>query len=198
MFIEPGGGPRVGTMRDMHPSPRAIVLAVAFASLLGACGDVAPSATAPGSPSTPGTATPGLTPVPTPAATDAPTAPVTDPPEPTPGGGTTETEWGTIVDVVPETFPVIPGASPLEILDEPASGAWMTAAGVDEAASWYAETMTGAGYAVDLGSTLEDGSRVLDARTDLPECRIQAVFRPAGESTIITVLYGAGCAGPAG
>ena len=36
---------------------------------------------------------------------------------------------------------------------------------------------------------------MLDTVSDLPECRIQTTFRPAGGSTMITVLYGAGCAG---
>lgn len=184
-------------MRSMHRAPRTAVIALAIAALLGACGDAGPSGTAPG-PVSPAVPTPDLTPVPTSAPTDAPAVPATDPPAPTPAGGTTETEWGTITDAVPETFPVIPGASPADAPDGPASGAWMADLGIDETARWYADAMETVGYTVDLGSALEDGSRVLDARTDLPECRIQVAFHPAGESTIISVLYGAGCAGPAG
>ena len=45
---------------------------------------------------------------------------------------------------------------------------------------------------LDLSSPLEDGTRVLDIVTDLPECRIQATFRPEEDSTMITVLFGAG------
>jgi hypothetical protein len=39
---------------------------------------------------------------------------------------------------------------------------------------------------------------VLDVLGDLPECRLQLTFRPAGGSTMITVLYAAGCAGGEG
>ena len=35
-----------------------------------------------------------------------------------------------------------------------------------------------AGYAVELSDPAEDGSQVLDAQADLPECRIQMTFRP--------------------
>ena len=38
-------------------------------------------------------------------------------------------------------------------------------------------------------------TRVLDLASDVPECRVQATFHPAGGSTMISVLYGAGCAG---
>ena len=127
--------------------------------------------------------------------------PATDPPEPTqpPGGGTTDTEWGAILDVVPDGFPVIPGARPAEGLDEPASGWWLAEAGVDEVASWYQGALAELGFTVgDLSSPLEDGSRVLDVSSDLPECRLQLAFRPADGSTIIRVLYGAGCAGGEG
>ena len=107
---------------------------------------------------------------------------------------------GAILDVVPDGFPVIPGAKPAEGLDEPASGWWLAEANVDDVASWYAGGARRAGLhrLGDLSSPLEDGSRVLDVSSDLPECRLQLAFRPAGGSTIIMVLYGAGCAGGEG
>ena len=50
------------------------------------------------------------------------------------------------------------------------------------------------GYAtIDLSDPLEDGSRVLDSQADLPECQVQTTFRPEGGSTMITVLFAAGC-----
>ncbi len=127
--------------------------------------------------------------------------PATGLPEPTqpPGRGTTDTEWGAILDVVPDGFPVIPGARPAEGLAEPASGWWLAGAGVDEVASWYQGALAEQGFTVgDLSSPLEDGGRVLDVSSDLPECRLQLAFRPADGSTIIRVLYGAGCAGGGG
>ena len=34
---------------------------------------------------------------------------------------------------------------------------------------------------------------MLDSQADLPECRVQTTFRPEGGSTMITVLFAAGC-----
>ena len=67
---------------------------------------------------------------------------------------------------------------------------------MDEVAAWYVDSFEAFGWSrIDLGSALEDGTRVLDLGTDLPECRVQVTFRPAGGSTMIIVMYGAGCAG---
>jgi hypothetical protein len=147
---------------------------------------------------------------PTAAATGgASTPPSIEPPTPTPvpgapGGtapppsdiGTTETDWGTILDAVPGSFPVYPGAEGADVVEGPASAAWVTPAGVEEVAAWYRGALEQLGLrTVGLSDPLEDGSRVLDSAGDLPECRVQTTFRPAGGSTMITVLYGAGCAG---
>jgi hypothetical protein len=188
-------------MQPMDRTSRTpwLALALGLAALVAACGDAVPSSKATDRPAATAAASPDLTPVPTAAPTAVPaTIPANEPPEPSPGGGTTETAWGTILDLVPDGFPVLPGASPVEVPDGPSSGAWMAGATVEEVARWYADALSAAGYEVDLGSALEDGGRIMDVRTDLPECRIQVAFRPAGESTIITVLYGAGCAGGGG
>jgi hypothetical protein len=196
----------MGSMRTIVRPGAASSIAILIVAVV-ACGGPSPSATA--APSAAVAATP-TTEAPTPVLTEGPpptlvpvpsSGPATDPPEPTqpPGGGTTDTEWGAILDVVPDGFPVIPGARPAEGLDEPASGWWLAEAGVDEVASWYQGALGELGFTLgDLSSPLEDGSRVLDVSTDLPECRLQLAFRPAGESTIIRVLYGAGCAGGEG
>ena len=110
--------------------------------------------------------------------------------------GVTKTPWGSILDAVPDTFPVFPDAT---VADAPAdhavSGAWASKAPVAEVAGWYHDALIGANFAkVDLGSPLEDGSRVLDVQGDVPECRAQVTVKPLGGSTMITVLYGAGCA----
>lgn len=181
----------------------ALVIAVAVA----ACG----SPTTPTTPATSAAAatsatsstetrpTPVLTEGPPPTVVPVPSSgPATDPPQP-PGGGTATTEWGAILDVVPDGFPVMSGAKPAEGLDEPASGWWLAEANVDDVASWYQMALGELGFIIgDLSSPLEDGSRVLDVSSDLPECRIQLAFRPADGSTIIRVLYGAGCAGGEG
>jgi hypothetical protein len=188
-------------------SPGAItVIAIALA-VVAACGSPSPSTKATPSATVAATSTAAK---PTPVLTDGPpptpvpvpsSGPTTEPPEPTqpPGGGSTETAWGAILDVVPDGFPVIPGAKPDEGQNEPASGWWMAEAGVDDVASWYQGALAELGFTVgDLSSPLEDGSRVLDVSGDLPECRVQLAFRPADGSTIIKVLYGAGCAGGEG
>ena len=166
---------------------------------LAACGDAnRPPAT--------GTA---LTPAPTASDSASPTPVAPDEPSPTavPGGQTidpeppptqrpttTKTDWGVILDSVPEDFPRYPGAASIDSPDEPVSEALETDDGVDEVAAWYREALDAVGYAtLDLSPPLEDGSRVLDSQADLPECRVQSTFRPAGDTTMITVLFAAGC-----
>jgi hypothetical protein len=181
-------------------------IALAIAVVVAACGSPAPSAArassaAPDASSTTMRPTPVLTEGPPPTVVPVPSSePASHPPEPTqPPGSATDTEWGAILDVVPDGFPVIPGARPAEGLDEPASGWWLAETTVDDVASWYQGALGELGFTVgDLSSPLEDGSRVLDVSSDLPECRLQLAFRPAEGSTIIRVLYGAGCAGSEG
>jgi hypothetical protein len=171
-----------------------LVVSLAVAACGSSVPSVRPSAPSPTSPSTPGP-TPAATASPTrPSLTPVPGAPSDDPIPPPDNTGTTETEWGTILDGVPDDFPRFPGAEPAgEFPAGPVSGGWTAQAPVDEVATWYERELGAQGYAVDVGSPLEDGSRVADITTDLPECRIQLTFQPAGESTMILVLYGAGC-----
>ena len=124
----------------------------------------------------------------------------TTPPQPSPTAvGTTQTAWGKILDAVPSGFPVFPDATVADAPAEPVSGAWVSKASASEVATWYHDALLAANFAtVDLGSPLEDGTRVLDVQGDLPECKAQVTVRPAGGSTMITVLYGAGCAGGSG
>lgn len=179
------------------PARRATWL-VAFALALAACGSQGPTPTASPAPPTPAaspdrTASEPTEPTPVPGGPSA--TPVPQPSERT----TTETPWGTILDAVPADFPVFPGAAPAEPPAAPVSAAFFSSAGVDEVASWYKDALEAQGFAtMGLSSALEDGSRVLDSQGDLPECRIQTTFRPTGGSTMITVLYAAGCAGGEG
>lgn len=101
---------------------------------------------------------------------------------------------------MPSTFPVFPDAT---VADPPPSGpdsgAWIAKASVAEVATWYRDALQAANFAkVDLGDPLEDGSQVVDAQGDVPECKAQVTVKPAGASTMITVLLGAGCAGGEG
>jgi hypothetical protein len=184
-----------------HPFARPIVLlALAGAVVLAACdpqGGVLPT-TAQGT-----TAAPGATAAPVDGESAGPTlTPVpggqTAAPEPLPTVvGVAQTEWGAILVALPASFPVYPGAEPVD-LPEVTTAAFSVPVDVEAATGWYLEALGAKGYQLELSDPLESGEQVLDAASDLPECRIQAAFRPEADSTIITVLYGAGCAGLGG
>jgi hypothetical protein len=194
-------------MRDMpvriaRTLPAGLLLAAIVVSVAGCLYDPPPPTGAPAvstdAPpvSTPTTGSPTDAPEPTPVPVPDTPQP-TEVPEPVPTQvGVTSTPWGAIVDEVPAEWPVFPGADAVEPDNGPASGAWLASDRVDAVAGWYRDTLSGIGFTIEsLSSPLEDGSRVLDIVTDLPECRIQTTFRPVEDSTMITVLYGAGCAG---
>ena len=107
---------------------------------------------------------------------------------------TTQTDWGEILDDLPASFPLYPDADVAEGSGEVVSGSFEAPADVDPVVAWYTDAFTERGYAVDTGTALEDGSRVMDVAADLPECRIQITFRPSEESTIMTVLVASACA----
>ena len=163
---------------------------------VAACGTTGPSATP--SAASSDVAVASLTPAPSDAATSAPTAvpggQTIDPgPPATHKPTTTVTDWGVILDSVPDDFPRYPGAKDAEV-DEPVSAALLAEADVETVAGWYRDALEAAGYGtIDLSDPLEDGSRVLDSQTDLPECQVQTTFRPEDGSTMITVLFAAGC-----
>jgi hypothetical protein len=181
-------------MRSVRRRP-ALSLLAALAIVVTACGTSPASPTAPGGTASPVTSqTPTETPV---TPTEVPGG-ASGPAEPTPVGRT-ETEWGTILDAVPDSFPVYPGARPAGPVDAPVSTAYVADAAVGAIATWYQGALAALGFDTSgLSQPLEDGSRVLDVLGDLPECRLQLTFRPAGGSTMITVLYAAGCAGGEG
>jgi hypothetical protein len=179
-------------------SSRRLLALLAVATMVAACGTpAAPPPTPP--PASIAVVRPShaATPRPTVAPPASATEAASLPPAPSPTAiGHTKTPWGTILDAVPDTFAVFPDATPADPLPAAVSGAWITAASVDEVATWYHDAVINAGFAsADLGGPLEDGSRVLDIRGDLPECKVQVTVQPAGGSTMIIVRYGAGCAG---
>lgn len=186
---------------------RAVVVALALggALLVAGCGSTGPSPV----PATPAAASASsATASPEGTDTAAATAAPSDVPTltPVPGGATgdpgpagtpiatTQTDWGTILDDVPPTFPMYPDAGVADDEGGPYSGTFDAPDAADVVAAWYRDEFTSRGYAVELSEPLEDGSQVIDAQADLPECRIQMTFRPAGGSTIITVLVAAACA----
>jgi hypothetical protein len=202
------GGRYDACMRSAVGVLGTLVLAVVVGGCTGSAAPSSPALSSPGPASPAATAAAAL-------ATASPAAPKTPKPThaagspaahsagpaaaPTPVG-VTRTPWGNILDAVPATFPVYPKAT---VADPPAdhavSGAWGSKASVAQVATWYRDALRRAAYAkVDLGSPLEDGSRVIDVQGDVPECKAQVTVRPLDGSTMITVLYGAGCAAQGG
>ena len=179
----------------IRPVATLVLAAVATAAIVAGCTSAA--ATPPPSASVAATASatspqpstaqaPSLTPVPG-GQSDGPGHVGTHIP-------TTQTDWGEILDDLPASFPLYPDADVAELPGEVVSGSFEAPADVDPVVAWYTDTLTERGYAVDTGTPLEDGSRVMDVAADLPECRIQITFRPADGSTIMTVLVASACA----
>lgn len=190
-----------GAMRSANPLLAALA-ALALVVLLAGCSGT-PAATASGtkapvaSPAHSAAASPAVK-SPRPSAAPSSSAEASAAPSnPAASVGTTKTKWGRILNDVPAEFPVFPDAT---VADPPpggaVSGAWTSSAPVDEVATWYHDALIGANWAkVDDGGALEDGTHVIDVQGDLPECKAQVTVKPAGSSTMITVLFGAGCVG---
>lgn len=160
------------------------------ALLVTACGSTAPSPTTLQS-SGPSTVS---------SPSSAPAAPSGDGPAASPSlpvvAGQTDTDWGRIWDAVPAGFPRFPGSTPAEDASpEPASARFAVAGGDPGAiATWFQDALEQARFStVGLNGPAEDGSFVLDSIGD-GECRLQTTIAPRGDTTFITVLYGAGCA----
>jgi hypothetical protein len=184
-------------MRHHRVQPRlpAVALAAVVALVLGGCGSTAtatPAASAGASPAAsavPSADAPSLTPVPGGASSL---------PEPVPTRiGTTQTAWGEILDDLPSTFPAYPNADAAEVTDT-VTAARLAPGDAAAVAAWYRDAFTASGYDVELSDPLEDGSQLLDAQADLPECRIQMTFRPEDGDTMITILVASACANGTG
>jgi len=105
----------------------------------------------------------------------------------------TATEWGRIWDALPPSFPVHPGAEPIESTTGPASATLTVPAKVGAAAAWWQPALERAGYStVAVSGPLEDGSIVIDS-TGGGDCRVQVTITPTGAMTTATILYGAAC-----
>jgi hypothetical protein len=106
---------------------------------------------------------------------------------------TTTTEWGAIWDSLPPTFPVYPGAEPMEAPAGPASATLAVPAAVRAATVWWQAGLEQAGYSTAaVSGPLEDGGMVIDS-TGSGDCMVQVAIVPTGATTTATILYGAGC-----
>jgi hypothetical protein len=106
---------------------------------------------------------------------------------------TTDTEFGTIFDALPPSFPKLPGQEPGETGSGPTSGSYAVNLSATDARTRIAAALTAAGWAVDVGSPLEDGTTVLEATHAPAGCRTEVRFTPLSGTVIMSVLYGASC-----
>ena len=156
-----------------------LLVAVAVAG----CGTtVAPSAS-PSPSARPTPAEPSLTPVPGGKPTPVATLPTT-----------TETEFGEIWDALPPSWPTLPGQSESEVGSD-ASERLVVKGTPRDLAGLLRTELEAAGWRVDVGSPLEDGSIVLDATRAPNGCKVHAQFFGSGSTDPDTLLvyYGAKC-----
>ncbi len=155
----------------------AIVLAVSAI----ACGSTAPASARPSAPAR--STAPVLTPVPGQASpTPAATLPTT-----------TDTEFGTIWDALPSSFPKLPGQQPAETGAGPTSGSFAVNGDAATASQAMAAALRAQGWTVDVGSALEDGSVVLEAAEGSEGCAAEVRFTPMSGTVVMSVLYGSEC-----
>ena len=121
----------------------------------------------------------------------APSGPVLGPTVGPPS--TTDTEFGPIFDALPSSFPTLPGQEPGQVGSGPTSGTFVANTTVADASRVIGAALTGAGWTVDVGSPLEDGSVVLEATHAPAGCRSEVRFAPLSGTVIMSVLYGASC-----
>ena len=162
----------------------ALVLAILVAV---ACGGSGPTASRPASASAGGS----------PAASNADLTPV-------PGGGgasgepngtptQTDTAWGRIWDAVPDSFPRPASARPADSISGPVSAAFSVRAGPAAVVATMKAGLDADVYATDVSGPLEDGGYVLDSTGSTADCRVQTTITPLSGTTLMTVLFGAGC-----
>lgn len=172
-------------LRRRAADPLVPILIAVLAVVAVACGSTAPASIRPSArPSS--AAGPSLTPVPGgPSATVAPAA---KPPTTTSVDG-----FGTIFDALPASFPKLPGQVPADPGSGPTSGTFAVGMPVAEASATIVAALEDAGWSVDMGSPLEDGSVVLEATRPGTGCKMEVRFTPLSGTVSMSVLYGASC-----
>jgi hypothetical protein len=178
---------------DGRGRPAGVAL-VAVVLILGACGGTATVTPAPTDPPTSPSAAP---------ATPAPSAPLLTPvpgssaePAPSQAGipTTTETDWGTIWDALPPSFPRDPSWTPVDPIEGPASGAFAVGASGEDVAATMQSALELANYSTfTMSGPFEDGSYVIESvgATDL--CRVETRVTPLSGTTHVRVRMSADC-----
>lgn len=153
-------------------------LALMAAVLLTACGS-------PASTASPSRSTPPVT----------STAPSAGAPSAVSAAGQTDTTWGRIWDTLPTGFPAIPGSTPSNAADGPASATLVVDGDAAKTIATSMQTaLEAAGFRTQgLSGPLEDGTYVLDSVGATAGCMVQVTASPLGGVTTVTVMYGAVC-----
>lgn len=134
-------------------------------------------------PEPPRSSTPGASP-----ATNAP-GPASGPP-----AGVTETDWGQIRDALPPGFPLYPGSTPTQTGGGAASAVLEVPGDVTTVTTWLQGALEGAGFStLSLSGPFEDGAMEIESVGPTTQCRVRTTIAPLGDSTVVTVLYGAVC-----
>jgi hypothetical protein len=140
----------------------------------------------------------------TPATTAAapsppPTAAPPEPPETvdaTPAlPGQSESEFGTIWDAVPESFPIPADAVEADPDHGPVSGAWTVSVAdisAPELAGFYRDGLDDLGWGTTIDGPLEDGSYTVWS-SDGYGCETFTRILPRGDESLITAYFGTGC-----
>jgi hypothetical protein len=107
-----------------------------------------------------------------------------------------ETEWGPIWDELPATFPIPPGAEPAAAEKGPVSASYtvpVASSTARQLAELYEAGLNDRGYSATIDEALEDGS-ITTWSTNGAGCDVLVTILPRGNESLITVLYGTGCA----
>ncbi|MEZ0239879.1 MAG: hypothetical protein ACAH65_03695 [Chloroflexota bacterium] len=107
-----------------------------------------------------------------------------------------EAEWGPIWDELPATFPVPPGVKSAEADKGPVSAAYtvpLASSTARQIAEFYEATLNERGYSASIDGPLEDGS-ITTWATNGYGCDVLVTILPRSDESLITVLYGTGCA----
>jgi hypothetical protein len=94
---------------------------------------------------------------------------------------------------VPASFPRVEASTPADSITAPVSAAFAVEAQAADVTGTMKRLLDGAGYRTDQSGPLEDGSFVLDSTGTSAGCRVQTTLAPQSGTTLMTILFGAGC-----
>jgi hypothetical protein len=180
-------------LRLPRPRPRLAASALLVLALAG-CSTTASPPRASRTPAASPVATAVPAPTAVPGGPSASTAATTVPTASTPAlPSTSATEFGTIWDALPPSFPTLPAQISVDPGEGATSGTFAVPTDVATASAAIRAGLEAQGWSVDVGSPLEDGTVVLDATGPGTDCRTEVRFTPTSGTVTMSVLYGASC-----